>query len=70
MSGFKEVQRTCKWVEDSDGVWRSGCDNEFTTIDGTPSENGMRFCPFCGGDLVEVCYQDLADDPGDEAVRL
>ena len=42
-----------KWIEQEDG-WGdayydcSACGNSWTTIDGTPWDNGMKFCPNCG----------------------
>ncbi len=38
-----------KWTEDWEGNWD-------TSEADTPSENGMRFCPYCGKALVEVRY--------------
>ena len=29
----------------------SNCNNDWTTIDGTPQENFMNFCPYCGADM-------------------
>ena len=45
---------TCEWAEDDNGNWFTSCDNAFTFIDGTPSENSMAFCCYCGCKLVEV----------------
>ena len=46
-------QKHGKWIEHEDG-WRdpyydcSACGESWTTIDGTPQQNGMNFCPNCG----------------------
>ena len=29
------------------------CNNDWTTIDGTPQENFMNYCPFCGAKMDE-----------------
>lgn len=42
------AEKPCTWTEDRDGNWVTGCDNLFILTDGTPSENGMQFCPMCG----------------------
>ncbi len=45
-----------KWIECDDG-WGgvyydcSECGDSWTTIDGTPFENGMKYCPRCGARL-------------------
>ena len=32
----------------------SVCKNSWTTIDGTPQDNGMSYCPCCGAKMDEV----------------
>ena len=47
-----------KWIERDDG-WGgtyydcSVCEESWTTIDGTPFDNGMRYCPHCGALMIE-----------------
>ena len=47
---------TCEWGPTTDGNdhgdWSTGCGYEYTINDGTPKENGMAFCCFCGGKLL------------------
>ena len=43
----------CIWKEDEDGVWDTECGNKFEIIAGTPIENQMNFCPYCGKGLWE-----------------
>lgn len=41
---------TCLWAQeqlDSD-CWGTGCGQAFAINDGTPRDNGMRFCCYCG----------------------
>ena len=33
-------------------IWSSECRRKFELLDGRPSDYGMRWCPFCGGELV------------------
>lgn len=54
---IKELERKKgNWIEQEDG-WGgyyydcSVCKESWTTIDGTPSDNGMNFCPNCGADM-------------------
>jgi hypothetical protein len=42
----------CAWRED-EGYWETGCKNEFTINEGTPEENGMKFCCFCGKKIAQ-----------------
>lgn len=45
-----------KWIEKDDG-WGctyydcSACGESWVTIEGTPSENNMRYCPKCGAKM-------------------
>lgn len=44
------------WIEQDDswdGVYYecSACGEPWTTIDGTPWDNGMKFCPNCGAEM-------------------
>jgi hypothetical protein len=47
------MDETCTWKQDRDGNWETECDNLHILIEGTPAENGYRFCPYCGGKIVE-----------------
>lgn len=49
-----KAKRTCEWEEDRDGNWETACGEMFVIIDGTPTENSMRYCPYCGNGLKEV----------------
>lgn len=51
---------SCTWtLEDpSDGAWGTECNNIFSLEDGTPSENRMRFCCFCGRPLLEQIFDE------------
>ena len=45
-----------KWIEQEDGCGGyyydcSVCKESWTTIDGTPWDNGMNFCPNCGAEM-------------------
>ena len=50
----------CEWTQDREfygdatGQWNTGCDNCFTLFDGTPDDNGMKFCCYCGKELKTV----------------
>lgn len=40
---------SCTWTLDPDGeLWDTGCGQAFCLSDGTPKENDMIYCPFCG----------------------
>ena len=43
--------KVCNWEADSEGNYSTSCGEIFTLIDGTPTENGMRFCCYCGKSL-------------------
>lgn len=47
-------RHVCLWAEQEEGsYWQTGCDHAFTLMDGSPQDNGMKFCPYCGGHLIE-----------------
>ncbi len=52
--GFRE-KGACVWVYDSAyDVWKTTCEETFVFTDGAaPADSGMRFCPYCGGRLIE-----------------
>ena len=59
MTKNKEIsdKNYCRWSPPSNfeiDYWETECDNAFNLIDGTPSENGMKFCPYCGKKLIEI----------------
>lgn len=50
---------SCAWTQDEmSGVFVTACGNTFEIMYGTPSENGMRFCPYCGEPLREILWVD------------
>jgi len=51
-----KIKHVCKWEcsEKAEEIWETDCKNRFVFIDGTPKENGFRFCPYCGEEIVEV----------------
>jgi len=51
---FRELGKekgVCIWHQDEDGDWHTGCDNIYIILAGTPKENGMKFCCYCGNPL-------------------
>jgi len=50
------VMGSCTWTENVDGNWETSCGEMFVFEDGTPSENGMKYCCYCGCVLVEKIY--------------
>jgi hypothetical protein len=49
----------CKWYEDGDsGVWATQCRKYFQITDGTPEDNKMLFCCYCGEALEQVPYSE------------
>jgi hypothetical protein len=49
----------CEWAQEdeSSDAWDTGCGHTFLINDGTPSENGMRYCCFCGKTLIGVPFE-------------
>lgn len=50
----------CCWKEDSNGAWWTDCGNGFELMDGSPLDNGMKFCCYCGKRLCEHgCFEEV-----------
>jgi hypothetical protein len=61
------VRGECHWkYDDIDGCWNADCGNAFVLEDGSPADNHMRFCSYCGRILVADPMQ-AEDDSEDEA---
>ena len=43
----------CKWTPDEDGAYDTECWNRFELMHGTPKENHMEYCPYCGKQIDE-----------------
>jgi len=50
----------CVWTEE--GPWVTDCGHAFEVIEGTPADNGFKFCCFCGRPIVEG----QAEEPDEE----
>ncbi len=48
----ERVEKQCVWAE-QEYAWETTCGNAFTLDNGTPADNKMLFCPYCGGSLKE-----------------
>lgn len=44
----------CVWTPDDDGVYYTTCENAFFFDTGTATENKLKFCGYCGKNLVEA----------------
>ena len=50
------AHQPCEWRDpgEDDVSWQTGCGKLWEFIDDGPSENGVKFCPYCGKPLVLV----------------
>ncbi len=62
----KLIKQVCVWQEDENGNWDTDCGDKHILNEGTPSENNMAYCCYCGGKLIEEPYVD-PDDTDDDA---
>lgn len=44
----------CEWKQDENGVWETECGNMFEITEGTPNENDLKYCPYCGKHLIQI----------------
>lgn len=52
----------CTWSQptswdDESNCWRTACGDAFQLVDGSPSENKILYCPFCGMPVEAHPYQ-------------
>lgn len=49
----------CEWAQEdeSSDAWDTSCGHTFLINDGTPSENDMCYCCFCGKTLIGVPFE-------------
>lgn len=52
----------CRWSQDFDGINNTACGNAWVLDDGTPPENGMKYCPYCGKALEWRMLDEDSDD--------
>jgi rRNA maturation endonuclease Nob1 len=49
-----DTTKQCTWLHDEwEDAWDTACGEKFQLTEGTPSENGMKYCCYCGGELKE-----------------
>ena len=48
MARMADRTEECEWAYDNDDFWQTSCGEAYTFIEGTPDENGVRFCHGCG----------------------
>jgi len=51
-----EGRLSCLWV-DEDDYWETECGRAFQFHSGSPFDNSMTFCCFCGGILREKVHE-------------
>ena len=54
----KTVADYCVWKKgynqfEDEVYWDTSCDNAFQFEDGSPTDNGFKYCPYCGRKLKE-----------------
>lgn len=53
ISALRYALQPCNWWEE-DGAWTTGCARRFVLEAGTPSDNSMSYCCYCGSVIKEV----------------
>jgi len=53
---LKSTRQPCEWHQTDVGsdLWETECGGSFVFNDGPPYDNGLKFCGFCGGILLQV----------------
>lgn len=53
------MKMACAWDEDFEGNWETGCGHTVCINEGTPRENGWKFCCYCGAAIEEHAFHGL-----------
>lgn len=59
LAALKEAQSSvCHWtleeLYEGDGIWNTDCGTTAAFEEGTPEENDVKFCSYCGKKMVQV----------------
>lgn len=49
--------KACEWFYEgvaAGDYYRTTCGNYFQVFEGTPADNNMHFCCYCGGELIQA----------------
>ena len=48
----------CVWTQDSENsdIWLSSCGKAFVLNEGTPQENHVKYCVYCGKPIEQEIY--------------
>lgn len=52
----------CVWNEDDNGTWDTACGETFVFNEGTPADNKMLFCCYCGKPLKQRTYHMMDEE--------
>jgi hypothetical protein len=52
-----QSERDCIWTEDEDGIYHTSCGESFEFMNGTPEDNHIKFCPYCGKLILDPAEQ-------------
>lgn len=54
--------KVCTWEQDANGIYETSCGEAYEVSYGTPNDNEMRYCCYCGGKLVQKLYHDDSEE--------
>ena len=43
---------SCEWKFDEEDYWETACGHYWCFLADGPKENGVKFCPYCGKEVV------------------
>jgi hypothetical protein len=55
-----EAVALCQWTQDGEGsdVWHAGCGHYFCLNEGTPTDNNMKYCCYCGCQIEAAPFEE------------
>jgi len=53
---LRKMQEPCKWEQDEDLKYESGCGHSFYFETGNATKKGIKYCGYCGHPILDVPY--------------
>lgn len=51
--GTEYAAEPCRWeYDEKEDRYETGCHGAYSIAEGTPEQNGMSYCPYCGRPLL------------------
>lgn len=53
---WMDAEIICRWEQNNHDDWETDCGSAFRIIEGTPQDNEMEYCCYCGNPLKGIPF--------------